>query len=363
MSPRGKVKGKLSIMFLKVFAAGTALAFAPVVLSQGHANPALPAGCAERMQGQRLTLAVPNAAGGGFDIYARSLAPELERIGGVTVRVSNMPGGGGKAALLRVADAPPDDFAVLIENAGDLVAELLEDPSLGHTPEDFRALGIVQREPETWVGRPDLDLASVGTGPLVAAVSSVEANLATVGLPAMATGQTVRFVAGYSGSGDQFASVLRGETDFTSKALGTARRAMKSGDMKVLLVLSDGPDPMLPDVPWLAGEGGLVAKLTEGLPEAERAERQRIAQLAVSLSSGARILVNSAAVPEDAQVCLNAIFDAALVSPAFRDAAQAQGREVTPLGAQDAATILGQKVDAYVQAAPLLATAAAQLRP
>jgi len=350
-------------MFLKVFAVGAALAFAPVVISQGHANPALPAGCAERMQGQRLTIAVPNAAGGGFDIYARSLAPELERIGGVTVRVSNMPGGGGKAALLRVADAPPEDFAVLIENAGDLVVELLEDPSLGHKPEDFRALGIVQHEPETWVGRPDLDLATVGTGPLVAAVSSVEANLATVGLPSMATGQTVRFVAGYAGSGDQFASVLRGETDFTSKALGTALRAMKSGDMKVLLVLSDGPDPMLPDVPWLAGEGGLVAKLTEGLPEAERAERQRIAQLAVSLSSGGRILVNSAAVPDDAQVCLNAIFDAALVSPAFRDAAQAQGREVSPLGAQDAATILGKKVDAYVQAAPLIEAAAAQLRP
>ncbi|TCP39984.1 tripartite-type tricarboxylate transporter receptor subunit TctC [Rhodovulum marinum] len=350
-------------MVLKVFAAGLVFALAPLFVSEVRADATLPSGCADRMKGQRLTLVVPNAAGGGFDIYARSLAPELERIGGVTVRVSNMPGGGGKAALLRVANAPSDDYAVLIDNAGDIVAELLEDPSLGKTPQDFRALGIVQVEPEAWVGRPDLNLMDPDAGPLVAAVSSVEANLGTVGLPAMATGHTVRLVAGYAGSGDQFAAVLRGETDFTSKAKGTALRAMKSGDLKVLLVLSDGPDPMLPDVPWLAGEGGLVAHLTAGLPEAERAERQKIAQLAVSLSSGARILMNSAAVPDDVQVCLNAIFDAALVSPDFRDAAQAQGRDVTPIGAQEAERIFENKLEAYSRAAPLLDEVATQLRP
>lgn len=343
--------------------AGVGLGLAVAGLSGASAQEPLTLECAQRLAGQRITIAVPNAAGGGFDIYARSLAPELERISGAAVRISNMPGGGGKAALLRVADAAPDDYAILIENAGDVVSELLQDAALGHQPADLRALGAVHVEPETWLGRADLDLMDPAETPLIASVSSVEANLATIGLVAQATGHKVQFISGYEGSGDQIAAVLRGETDFSSKSLGTALRQMKSGDLRVALVLADGPDPALPGVPWLAGDGGLVAQRSAALTPQDRAERAHIAQLAVELSAGARVLFISSRMQAEAQGCLVEATEAALLSAGFRDAAEAQGRPVTPLGAVETEALYTAKVSAYTEAAPLLDVIAQQVRP
>jgi tripartite-type tricarboxylate transporter receptor subunit TctC len=330
---------------------------------EAWADGALPQACGQRLAEKPITLVVPNAAGGGFDIYARALAPVVERISGVPVRVANMPGGGGKAALLRVADAPPDDAVILVENSGDVVAELREDPSLGHSPEDLHVLGAILVEPDAWIGRPDLDLTAPDLPALVAAVSSVDANLAVVGLVAQATGLTVHFVSGYKSSGEQVAAIMRGEADFSPKSLGTAVQVAKSGDAKPLLVLSDGPVASLPGVPWLVGEGSFLAQRSANLTTEQRAKQDQLARLAVELSSGARMLFVSAQMQAETQDCLTSALDAALVDPAFSDAALAQGRPVTPKSAAEASEIYHDKIRAYTEAAPVLAELANQIQP
>ena len=54
-----------------------------------------------------ITFVVGYSPGGGFDAYARALAPELEKALGVEVVVENIPGAGGQRAA-RPDSAPPD---------------------------------------------------------------------------------------------------------------------------------------------------------------------------------------------------------------------------------------------------------------
>lgn len=339
-----------------------ALALGPVTGSAQEPAPALPEGCAPLLHGQRVTLAVPNSAGGGYDIYARSLAPELERIGGLSVRVVNLPGGGGKAALQRVANAPADDPAMLIESATDVAAVILNEPAMGYQPTDIEAIGVVTVEPEAWLGRPDLSLVPPPQTPLIAAVSSLEANLVSIGLTARVLGLEVNYITGYGGSSDQTASLMRGETDLNSKSLGTALQAAQDGSVKILLSLSDGPPPSQPDVPWLVGPDGLVAQFSAGLPEAERAERQRLARQVSAIAETKRMLFVSARMEPRLQACLSALSDAALHAPGFRQTAEAQRRMVAPAGRAEAAALYLGTHQALVELAPLLDAMRAQAR-
>ncbi len=315
--------------------------------------------CEARLQGQTITLAVPNSAGGGFDIYARSLAPVLQEISGARVRVSNLPGGGGAASLLRVLNAQPEDAALVLVHSTNMILMLGDNESLGHEPHDFQALAVVHAEPETWLGRPGFDLTEETDAPMIVAASSVEGNLVSVSLVAMTLGREVAYVSGYEGSSDMIASVLRGETDLTSKSMGTSLRAIRSGDVELLLVLSDGPSEEAPTAPYLLGDGGLLWSLTADLPEAEREERRHLARLAADFSVSERLVLASARMDPDLRDCLAPIVEAAVLDPSFRDAAEAQGRPVAAEGTEAARAVLDLKVATHDMLAPILRDLAA----
>lgn len=66
---------------------------------------------AEFYKGKRLTLIVPTAAGGGYDVPARALARHYNRHipGKPSIIVQNMPGAGGKRAVNYVYNVAPKD--------------------------------------------------------------------------------------------------------------------------------------------------------------------------------------------------------------------------------------------------------------
>lgn len=310
-----------------------------------------------------MTLVVANSPGGGYDIYMRSFAPVLERVAGVSARVSNITGGGGKAALLRVADAPAGDLAILIENMTELVVTLASETGLGHAPDSLPVLGIVQTEAQGWVGRPGIDLAADHAVPLVAGGSSIEQNLVEVGVAGMALGHVVRLITGYAGSGETITAIARGEIDFSSRSVTSVLKAQRSGDAAALLVLSRAPDPALPGVPWFAGPDGLVAQRAAALPEDQRTERLRMADVVVELSTATRALFAPPHLSSETRACLTEAVEIVLFDPAFRDAAEAQGRPVAPGTAAEGAEAMARTIAAFAQAAPLLKQAQAAVQP
>ncbi|MBK5946789.1 hypothetical protein CCR83_10180 [Rhodobacter veldkampii DSM 11550] len=334
----------------------TALAALAAVLSLEPvaADPSLPTDCASVFQGQRLTIVVPNAAGGGYDLYARALAPVLTAITGATAQVTNLPGGGGKTAIARVNEAPPSEMVALFDSATDVIPSVLSDATLGMTMADLEVLGIVHSDPETWLARHGIDLADPSTTRLISAASMIESNLIPVGLASLALGIESKVIAGYNGSVENTAAILRGEVDMASASLTTALRARETNDLDLALVLADSPHPAAPDVPVLGGPGGMIERRSAGLPAPERAERQRLGEIVVALANGPRTLFAPARMEPRTKACFEAAMTAALESPDFRAAAEARKRPVTPVTGPEADEIVARIATAYLDARPLL---------
>src|SRR5262245_30782798 len=66
--------------------------------------------------GKTVRFVVGFGPGGGYDAYARMLAPYLSKTLGATVIVENRPGAGGLVALNGVYMAPADGLTIMIVN-------------------------------------------------------------------------------------------------------------------------------------------------------------------------------------------------------------------------------------------------------
>jgi tripartite-type tricarboxylate transporter receptor subunit TctC len=67
-------------------------------------------------RGKTVRLVVGYGPGGGYDLYARLIAPAIGRALSATVVVVNQPGAGGLTALDRVYRAEPDGLTIMIVN-------------------------------------------------------------------------------------------------------------------------------------------------------------------------------------------------------------------------------------------------------
>ena len=296
-------------------------------------------GCESAFQERRITIVVPYPAGGGHDQYARALAPVLQRIAGARVSVSNLPAAGGVAGAKAVADGDTDNPRLgIFEPALVLDALRRAEPSLDR----FVALGSMAAEVQAWTARPGFDPVAPRDRPAVASVSDLAANVIEVAMVAQALGIPVRMTAGYKGSGDRFAAILRGEVDFTANSATTALKAARGGDLKQALVISDTPHPQMPGVPWLAGRGGLVERITADKPAAVREEAMRIARQAVDLTQSVRVVFAASRLPLRTRECLGELVERALFSPEFAQNAAALGREVEPRDRRAAQALIGR---------------------
>src|SRR5580692_7161733 len=66
--------------------------------------------------GKTVRMAVGYGPGGGYDAYARMIAPYFSRALGASVVVENQPGAGGLVALDRTYTAAPDGLTMMIVN-------------------------------------------------------------------------------------------------------------------------------------------------------------------------------------------------------------------------------------------------------
>jgi hypothetical protein len=125
----------------------------------------------------------------------------------------------------------------------------------------------------------------------------------------------------------------------------------------VAFVLSDGPDPTAPDLPYLLGAGGKLEAMLAGMGEVERAEAERLAGIAVGTGRVLRIVVVPKAMPADRMACLESAVTDVIVGDAFRAAAEAEGRPVNPLDPQASQAALSELSQAMDAARTILADA------
>jgi tripartite-type tricarboxylate transporter receptor subunit TctC len=102
MKSDGRIVGRMLLGFLVIV-------LACAVPISGQAQDA-----ARFYKGKTLTFLVTVGPGGGFDMYARMIAPFLEKETGASVIVHNMVGGEGYIALRHLYNAKPDGLNIIL---------------------------------------------------------------------------------------------------------------------------------------------------------------------------------------------------------------------------------------------------------
>src|SRR3954453_4170052 len=104
-----------------------------------------------------ITMVVPFAAGGAFDVIARVVTPRLSEVLHQQVIVENVGAAAGIVGTSRVAHAAPDGYTMLLGTVGTHAYNPALYKKLSYNPaSDFAPVGLVAEQPMILVVRKDL---------------------------------------------------------------------------------------------------------------------------------------------------------------------------------------------------------------
>jgi len=294
--------------------------------------------------GKSLHLVIGYAPGGGYDLYARTLARHIGRHipGTPNVVVQNMPGAGSlKAANFLYTIAPRDGTTF-----GGFSRGAYLDPLLGrgagaqYEAAKFGWLGSISSEVGVCAFRSAAGIkswADMRAKPFI--IGSTGAGADADVFPTVLRRMfklPMKVVAGYGSAAEIVVAIKRSEVDGRcgwswSSLLSWHRDMFDAKQIDVVLQLAARRLDELPDVP-------LVTDV------AEHPDHKAVLNLIVSRQVMARPYVVPPGVPAERLKALQRAFSATMADPAFLADARRQELEVRPVSGAEAAALLN---DAY----------------
>lgn len=293
------------------------------MVSQGGGGSDYPTGDIE--------LVVPYEPGGGYDAWARTLAPYLEKHlpNDVSVVVENVPGAGGLSAANQMYAAEPDGTQIQILNLTGLAAAQLA----GETEfklRDFTYLGRITDDPQVLYVAGDSSIGNVNdlkaAAPIKQAMtgfSSSEGVNAAVLYDALKVKYTPVM---HEGSDEATLSVIRGDTHAGIGSLESALEDLQSGDLKPILYMGK-------EKPKQGEPGYAEVKDTQTLAEIGRAELESGLQ-------AQRVVAAPPGLPDDISQVLDQAIQDALNDPQFQREVEKQQLSPNPLNAEKATKLV-----------------------
>jgi len=213
----------------------------------------------EFYKGKTLSLIIPNAPGGSFDLYARLVADNLGRFipGHPLIIPQNMPGAAGMLAANYLTNIAPKDgtaMAVLVPNI--TLAQILGVPAVAYDTRKFNWIGRIiattaalftwhTSATKTFADLKTHETLVAGTGPLS------QAELDSTMLNGV-VGTRLKLIRGYKGSAEAALAVERGEADGTLMPWEYLKAAhadwLKDDKIWVVATFVRRPIPERPDV-------------------------------------------------------------------------------------------------------------------
>jgi tripartite-type tricarboxylate transporter receptor subunit TctC len=273
-------------------------------------------------KGKVVEFVVPYAPGGGYDTWARLLAPFLSKHLGAQVIVKNEPAAGGKAALNRLQKESNGLSLTMFAPRAAATAQIYQQEGVAFDLTQFN-----------WIGRASRDLYPICVGARSGYKSIADLQQAkkevkfasdtpTSGKAIRPTvmanllGIKVRLVAGYKGSADEILAVQRGEVDGTSTTFLTLRSYIQSGDLIPVLVMEHERIKGIPAVPTIYE----AKQLTD--------REKHIADIAIAFDAVGRPLATTPGVPKERVAFLEAALKKALEEPELRQKVEALGETI-----------------------------------
>jgi tripartite-type tricarboxylate transporter receptor subunit TctC len=230
------------------------------VLVLAACAPAARAQDAERAYfgGKTVRMVVGYGPGGGYDAYARMIAPHLSKVMGASVVVENQPGAGGLVALNRLTTAAPDGLTMMIVNGtGAALSQLTEQAGARYDLAQLGYLGTVSASPWMWLVGPNSTIKT----PQDAMTRGKKMNWAASG-PADGLSDGAAFscealaldchvVLGYAGSNQAALAVAQGEMDAIYVSDTSANNYVTSGQLRVVAAMGRRKSRFFPDAPTI----------------------------------------------------------------------------------------------------------------
>jgi putative tricarboxylic transport membrane protein len=225
-----------------------------------------PAFAADDYPSRPIEIIVPSGTGGGQDTLVRFIQPILEEDLGVSVRVTNVPGGSHTKGIMYAYSAPADGYVVHCESPSGIIADVFNKMPIKFS-EEFVPLARMQRERGyLWTSGEGrfktiqelIDFAKENPGEVTVAISSPGGvDDASLGTFASLAGIEVAVVPISSG-GERMAATIAGHVDLMYEEFSAVGDMMAAGKMIPLIGLMDEriDAPTLRDIP-AAGEIGM----------------------------------------------------------------------------------------------------------
>ena len=209
-------------------------------------------------KGKTVRIIVGYTAGGGFDLYARMIAPYISRSLGATVIVENQPGAGGITATNRMMTAPPDGLQIMLVNGlAAAFGQFTEQTGVRYDLARLEHLGTVSGNPWVWLVHGSSPWKSVQE-----VLADKHKYMWSAGGPIDGLSDGAAFtcealkldcniVLGYPGSNDSALSVANGEMDMMYIVDTSAANYVAGNQIRVLATMGLTRSRIFPNTPTI----------------------------------------------------------------------------------------------------------------
>ena len=209
------------------------------------------------LKGQTVHFLVGYSPGGGYDTYARMIAPYLEKHSGATVVVENRPGGGGTTALNQLYRAKPDGLTMMMLNGESaIISQLTGQPGVAYDMAKVTIFGRVQEEPHFVIVNPKLpdslkEIVASGKKIKFSAGSRTDNLGDYAAVLCQALAMNCQIITGYKGSKEAGLAVMNGEVDALTISEGSGADYAQGGRAKIIAGIGHQRSQLAPNVPTL----------------------------------------------------------------------------------------------------------------
>lgn len=174
----------------------------------------------EFYSGKTARVFVGYGVGGGYDLYARMIAPHLAAQLGATVIVENLPGAGGLTALNKLNSSEPDGLTIMIVNgAAASLSQIIDQSAVRYDLTKASHLGTVSQSPWVWIARPGMaektakDFMVSQTLVRWGGTGTIDGSSDGSAVICEALGLNCKIIKAYKGSSEIALALQRGEMD------------------------------------------------------------------------------------------------------------------------------------------------------
>ena len=282
-------------------------------------------GAAQDYPTRPITMVVPYAAGGLFDVLARHLAEPMRKALGQSVVIENVGGANGSIAAGRVARAAPDGYTIGIGSGDQFVINAAIYPLQYDVVKDFEPIALVMNGPVLIVARN-----AVPANNLKELIAWLKANHATVAFGHNGSGGVLHLcglalqrVAGaswpfipYRGAAPALQDMIGGRLDVMCPSPASSLAMTRDGRLRGYAVTSSTRLTSAPDITTVDEAG--------------------FAELQISVWGG---VFAPKGTPKNVVDKLNAALVEALADPAVRQKFADLGQEIFPRERQTPAAL------------------------